>query len=198
MKKIILFASALLVVSLVSAQTPQRPTGTPGKVPLVTPKLKIPADLVVRCSGITSSLDSAGGIGFTPRTYFFILKVTVTITNAGQIPSKPAGRLKAYVILNPKDRRLISPALQPARNFNDKGSLDGTWVSFIGSSGHDFGVIEPGASFSQECRYIIEGGTYRAVGNDFFFSILVDANDATMEGNEDNNISPPVAIYLRR
>lgn len=175
-----------------SAQTPQVPSVIPGNPQLpVNKKPLILADLSVSCSRITARTVPFGGSGFTKKSYYTdITRVTIAVTNSGDITSQPV-TIKGFVAPNPLN--LSSIAAPSARFSGDKASIKG-WVA-CPTFAVEVNAIAPGATFSREYEneFYIDPG-FTGSGTTFFFCVLVDYNQSTTEKNENNNISVPVAV----
>jgi len=79
MKKIIVFALTVFATLFLHAQTPQVPSGQPGKLPLPAPKLKpLKADLIFISSRVVSVVEVAG-------RHIFETTISITLKNQGSV-----------------------------------------------------------------------------------------------------------------
>ena len=213
MKKIIFAVLLLVFATALHAQGLQKPSklpppNNPGQSQQTTPNLKEPADLVVSCSD-ASLLDGYPYVDRFGREAIsnYKIRVTITVTNQGQITCSKGFELTSYVAPNPTG--LSSKPTPNVMDLNDRGSTNGENWEFGGCQVRNFlpdgrwdrpcfnfmaDEIAPGASVSREFTFDTGNHNFIGKGPTFFFIVLVDNTKRVMEGNEENNVSVPITV----
>ena len=150
MKTFSLFAFVFFSALQTFAQTPQRPSGQPGKVALPTPKIQPikPADLLVTTISFVSIVNNAD-------TKTYTIRVTATIRNNGGLQSAKT-QLEAYT-RTPSGgtswkeiSTLVNiPAINPGQTFSSTFSFKGSQLT-IGAVPFDFKVKADAANLVSE------------------------------------------------
>ena len=194
MKKIFVFNCLLLFAINAIAQVTN--PGTPRPVELPAPKLKLPADLIISCSNLTTRKNATGAT---------FIKVTVEVKNLGQIASLPA-TIRGLISTNPANKSTI--ATPPVHFFDSNKSL-GSWKFCTSEPEAVVGVIAPGMvigpSMSLAPATEIAPGMTISTSFEFkiataelgsmkgiFFCAEVDYFNKTKESNKNNNMSVPL------